>query len=347
MKLGIVVFVVGVIVTPLSGLVTVCHADEDEGPPITAPQRVFTKQGVTYVQLDADTQKAIGLKTTTLQSAKHHPTRRAYGQVEAPGELLKAYHRLTSASARLSQAQAQLTAARAEYRRLEHLYRQQHNVAKKQVQDARAKWRSDQSAVRQAKARRTSIHGDLVAHWGSQIADWMQHNSAALKAFSTGKQRLLRLTLPADASPPTPPQQGEVVLPGGSTIPVTLVSPTPTTTAGLQGPTYYFKASSKVKRLGYGLQVTARLDFGSSRRGVIVPDSAIVWSHGAAWVYVKTGSHRFRRRPVRTDTPAAGGWFQPTGLKPGTAIVIHGAQVLYSVQTLATGSQGSNQGEKD
>ncbi len=346
MKRWVVFTLVGCLAALLSSLLTVCHADSDEGPSITAPQRVFTQNGQTYVQLGSDTQKAIGLKTKTLTSAQYHPTRQAYGQVIAPGPLLKGYHRLASASAHLAQAKAHLATAHAEYQRLEHLYRQQHNVAKKQVQQARATWQSDKAAVRQAQARRTRVQGDLVAQWGNQITGWMQHNSSALKAVSAGRRRLLRLTLPAGEAPAAAPQKGRVVLPGGATVPVTLVSPAPTTPAGLQGSTYYFKTSSDLKRLGYGLQVTARLAFGSSRHGVIVPDSAIVWSHGAAWVYVKIGPQRFQRRPVRTDTPAAGGWFQPTGLGPGTPIVIHGAQILYSIQTLANGSHGS-EGDED
>lgn len=347
MKSSVAFPVVALVVSFLLGVSTVARADDDDGPPIAAPQRVFTQHGVTYVQLKADTQKAIGLKTKGLASAQYRPGRRAYGRVVAPGALLKGYHQLASASARLSQARARLAASHAEYRRLKRLYHQHHNVAEKQVQDARATWRSDQAAVTEAKARRTSAHGDLVAHWGNRITGWMQHNGAALKAVSTGQRRLLRLALPVDDDANAPPQHGRVMLADGSSVPVTLVSPAPGVETGLQGPAYYFQTASDVNRLSYGRQVTAWLESGPARRGVIVPDSAVVWSHGTAWVYVRSGPHRFRRRPVRTDIRTSGGWFQPSGLSPGTRIVVRGAQVLYSVQALAAGSHSADQGDGD
>jgi len=248
-----------------------------------------------------------------VKAAHYRASRWAYGQVVQPGALLGDYRQLASARGRVSQTHAKLSASHAEYRRLQGLYRHHRNVSKKAVQAARAAWLSDQAAAADANAQRAAVTGELKARWGATITRWMRKDSAPLQALGAGRSRLLRLTLPLGQAPARPPPSASVVLPGGTTVSITLVSQAPTTEPDLQGRTYYFLAKSELDRLSYGLRVTALVPHGPKRVGVIVPDSAVVWAQGAAWLYVQADKTHFERRPVRTAPRCRADGFRPAG----------------------------------
>jgi hypothetical protein len=67
----------------------------------------------------------------------------------------------------------------------------------------------------------------------------------------------------------------------------------------------------------------------SSLKGVLVPNQAIAWHGGMAWIYVKTKPDTFLRKPVASDIELDNGWFD-NSLTPGTEVVIRGAQLLLS-----------------
>jgi len=323
-------------------------ADEDEETPVPGPQRVITEGGVAYVKLAPDTQKAIGLTTRRLKAESYRSFRRAYGRVVQLGELLKDYRQLGSARARVAQAHARLDASSPEYRRLKGLFRQGRNVSQKDVQAARAAWLSDRADATAAGTQRSAVTAEIEARWGGTIAQWLRDDSRPFQALLAGRSRLVRASLPPDEVPAAPPRQGQVVVSGGQSVKVGLVSPAPASDSGLQGRSYYFLAHAAVEKLSYGLKVTVLLPYGSERLGVIVPDSAVVWARGGAWAYVQRGEDRFQRVPVSTDRPVPEGLFQANGLGPGTRIVVGGAQVLYSAQALAgTPNGGSSEGEED
>ncbi len=329
----------------VAGLLTypAAQADDDEGPPIATPQRVFTEQGVTYVKLDPDTQQAIGLRTTTLKTTTYQTRRTAYGEVVDVSDLLADYQQFASVRARAAQTRAQLAASRAEYRRVSGLYKHQRNVSEKEVQAARATWRSDQASSQEARARLAAARNTIGARWGASIAEWVIEDQPAVEKLSTNKTRLLKLTLPLGETPTQPPAAAQIPLSGGTLV-VSLISPAPRVEPDLQGQSYFFLATSGLDDLPYGRRVTGLMSYGPQRRGVIVPDTAVVWSRGSAWVYIKSGPAQFQRQPVRIDAPVPGGWFQASGLSPGAHVVTRGAQVLLSVQTLASAPKGQAAG---
>ncbi len=66
------------------------------------------------------------------------------------------------------------------------------------------------------------------------------------------------------------------------------------------------------------------------RRGVIVPDSAVVWALGRSWAYRALDDEHFARIAIATDIERVGGWFVSAGIAPGERIVVVGAQTLYA-----------------
>ncbi|MDA3923061.1 MAG: hypothetical protein PF501_20630 [Salinisphaera sp.] len=321
--------------------VTAVQADDDDGPPIAAPQWVFTEHGVTYVQLDEATQQAIGLQTKTLKNTPYQQRFQAYGQVIDLSPLLADYQQLANAQAKVSRFQAQLAASHAEYQRLLGLYKQRHNVSKKEVQGARAAWRSDRASAKAATASRSGTAHQIEAQWGPVIAGWLIEDKPAFEKLSKDKTRLLRLTLPLGQTLANPPSTARLLLDGGTTPTVSVVSPAPRVEPDLQGQSYYFLATSRLEDLRYGLRVTASIPYGPQRHGVVVPKAAVVWLQGSAWAYIKTDNNRFLRQPIRTDRPVPGGWFQASGLSAGKTVVTQGAALLSSVQALASAPQAS------
>lgn len=317
------------------------HADEDdEGPSISSPQRVFTHAGITYVKLDTDTRKAIDLQIKVLRSDSYQASLRAYGQIVKPDDLLNSYQQLVGAQAKVSQARARLDASKAEYQRLNGLYQHQ-GASKKNLQKAYAVWRSDEAVVQIAESRKFTANSKAKARWGSLITRWMNEYSPSFKQLAAGQSRLLRLTLPLAEAPAKPPLTARLLLANATTVTVTLLASAPTTDSDLQGQSYYFLAISQLSHIPYGLGVTGLMSYGARRSGVVVPENAVVWFHGSAWAYISAGEARFVRTPVRTDMPVPGGWFQADGLRPGKRIVSRGAEVLLSVQALAEAPKSS------
>ncbi|HDJ86452.1 MAG TPA: hypothetical protein ENG77_05025, partial [Chromatiales bacterium] len=317
------------------------HADEEgEGPPIAAPQRVFVRHGVTYLRLSKHIQKAIGLQIEALKFTHYRARLQAYGQVIDLNALLDSYQQLVSARAKAAQSNVQLDAARAEYRRLEGLYRHHRNASEKQVQTAGANWLSDQAAATAAETRLSSVTDRLGARWGATIARWMRKDSPSFRSLTDGRSRLLELTLPLGKAPAAAHRTALVLLANGTTVAASLISPSPVAEPDLQGQAYFFLATSAIGQLNYRLRITGLIPYGSRHSGVVVPDSAVVWSQGSAWIYVETRNGRFERKPIRTDTPVPEGWFQTDGLSPGSQVVTQGAEVLLSVQTLAGAPKG-------
>ncbi len=63
---------------------------------------------------------------------------------------------------------------------------------------------------------------------------------------------------------------------------------------------------------------------------VVVPDAAVVWLDGKAWVYVQKGPERFVRKELSSDRPSASGWIVKKNFLPGDRVVVQGAQLLLS-----------------
>jgi hypothetical protein len=61
-----------------------------------------------------------------------------------------------------------------------------------------------------------------------------------------------------------------------------------------------------------------------------VPESAVVWLQGKAWVYLRTGPETFVRREVTPDLAGPDGGYIVSGLAADTQVAVRGAQMLLS-----------------
>lgn len=290
---------------------------------------------------------SIGLRTATLRSRHWRATWTAYGQVVSPATLGAAASRLIDARQTRFAAQATAAASHAEYRRLQGLYAQHANVSRRQLEAARARARRDRAGCLRARAVLVAARDRVRSTWGPVIAGWLRNGSSRLRRLQSGRARLLRLSLPGHSRVVDPVAPVSVVTVDGVRITAHWISAAPADVAGLPGATFYLWTTHDVDRLGYGSRVLGRLPHGPVRHGVRLPRSAVVWSGAAAWAFVRSGPHGYRRVPVSTRHPTPDGWFETHGPAAGDVVVTRGAQVLLSIQQRATAPSAAASGDDD
>ena len=79
-----------------------------------------------------------------------------------------------------------------------------------------------------------------------------------------------------------------------------------------------------------GLNLETSLAAKSTAGGWVVPNSAVIWLEGQAWVYVRSDPRTFIRRSISPDRPAADDGYIVTDLPPNAEVAVHGAQMLLS-----------------
>jgi hypothetical protein len=209
------------------------------------------------------------------------------------------------------------------------------------VEAAAAAWRADEAELRAAEAALAAQLGAGRQRWGATIGGWIAGGTAELEALLHQKERLLQITFPPGFPLSSPPTTGTVRTGDGPGVAARFVSPAPRTDPRIQGASFLYAAPAAPALLP-GASVVALLPVGPLSSGVVVPEAAVVWWQGRAWVYVEAGPGRYVRREVATEVPVTGGWFVTGGLSAGERIVVRGAQMLLSEEGRAAvrGAEG-------
>jgi hypothetical protein len=80
--------------------------------------------------------------------------------------------------------------------------------------------------------------------------------------------------------------------------------------------------------LASGERVAVSVADGTSRKGVLVPQAAIILADSIAWFYTREPNNNYVRHQVDLSLAMPGGYFVPAGAAPGTPIVVAGAGLL-------------------
>lgn len=261
------------------------------------------------VEVSVAAQKASGFVVRTLAPIHFRPHVSGYGRVL---DLAALY----ALNAKLQSAEAELRAATLEFQRLKRLHREAGNVSARRFEVAQAAWRSDQ-------AQALALRAEAVQRWGRIIAGWMQHpGGSPLMALAMGQVRLLMISIPQATFRFGAPVR--LTLPAGGQA--TLVSRAPFVNRQIQARGYFYLIHVLLPaRLQFAVAVPTTTQ---PLSGVRVPRSAVVWQHGLAWVYLKTGTTRFVRRGLHVRYPDGDSAFVTVGLRPGDQLVVQGAELL-------------------
>ena len=284
------------------------QAESEMDRPLQTPLRAETQKGETLITLGASDLASSQIEVASLEKVTRPTAVTAYGRVLDLTPLLDLQSRFAAALAQEEEARTALLTARREHERFKHLYDQGGIVSQKQVEDTQAAVRANEAGVRSSETSRRALYDSIRQDWGQVVADGLERGTADFQRLAAGKEHLVELTLPSGTQTASLPK--DAVIRSGSGAPVNgkLVSPAPRSDNDIQGEAYLFEvpaasqgaAGSGAQGLLPGMTVTASLPAGQVQRGVVVPDDAVVWKDGKAWVYLQEGRRPFlapRRRP--------------------------------------------------
>ena len=293
---------------------------------------VTIDDGFAVVRVSVESQKASGIVTTQLESARSDAAAEVYGVVLNPQPLLDLRGRYLAAVAEARASNAAVASSRAEYERLKKLFDDDRNVSERAVQTAESQWKGDQARLAGSEQSIATLQDNLRATWGSVFAGWASDGRAAtLDALANQREVLIQIAYPYDLQSVA----GHVAMAvapvsqPSSRRPTRFISASPQIDGTLPGATYFYLADGQGLRIGMRLVGQVKLG-GKPREGVIVPASAVVWHGGKAWAYVKEGADKFVRKLVPTSQDMGAGWFAAEGFEADDEVVVSGAQLLLS-----------------
>lgn len=338
-----IIFLVGIgalmVWTFLEGRREVAIEREREHPVKTKP-RVRIQDGESVVTLDKPIQIKSGIVVAPLQPISHQKELKAYGTIMELQNIIDLRNNYARAKAQWEKAKANLEASRKEYERLKALHENERNISDKVLQAVQASWLSDQANVRIEQETLHALEGIARQQWGTVISGWLFDASPAFVRLIDQQDYLIQITLPPGAQVLSAPKTALVQTADSTLVSARLVSPSPRTDPRIQGLSFFYvtpnchdcdgRRPAQPVGLLPGMNVIAYLPVGSRVRGVLVPDSAVVWWQGKAWVYIQKKPDRFVRREISTEILLKGGWFVEKGLADGEQIVVRGAQLVLS-----------------
>ena len=275
--------------------------------------------------IDAATQKLLGIETTALAEKSLPPEVTVYGSVLSPAPLVGLFRQIAAAQAARVVSNESLV-------RVEKLFASGELVARKEVQAAQAQQAQDQVVVQGLEDR-------LALEWGprfSQLAP--AERSKLLADLLASRQALIRLAVSRGESPASAPLAASLHPFGRSQMPLRCpaISPAPTVDPAFQSPAFFGLIETPTVPLAAGLALTGVLELaGKPRLGIFVPQDAVVFYLGKAWVYQKEAGDLFERVEIPVDAPVEGGWFVAADVLEPHPAVTKGAQALLSKETLA------------
>lgn len=293
------------------------------------PPSVNAIGGETVITVGPKAQAASGIRVQVLAISQHRAETVAYGSVLDVQPLLELGARYRAAQAEATAARAALRASQLEYERTRSLNALDKNASDRAVQAAQATWEADRAKASAAAGSAMAIRALASSRWGETLASQaLEDRRTALSKLLLGKEVLIEMALPPDAS--TPSSLG-IAVPGahGRQVPAQFVSPSPRADLLTQGATFFYRAPSGDLRAGW--RVEARVPLGErAAQGVVVPESAVIWHANRPWVYVQTDATHFVRRALANATATPGGWLVAEGWRGGERVAVAGAQLLFS-----------------
>jgi hypothetical protein len=307
-------------------------ADAKSEQPVTPAVRVAENPlGPPTLTLTPELQQQAGIEVREMQSAPYQGRVDAYGSVLELRALAGAANALASANAQRVSARARAAVSRAGLARARFLFKDERNFSRAQLQAAQAVFETDEANLRAAQVQAGNAAAEAYQAWGPVLARSLASNRPLTVSLLQHEAVLIQVTLPLGVPMPHPPQTAAIESAGGRPVQARLVSAAVSTDPRIQGASYFFIAPAAGGLLP-GMNVIAHLPAGTPGRGIAIPASAVVWLHGQAWVYLRTGHDTFRRREISTAQPQAdGGYIVAAQTLPARVpLLIEGAQLLLS-----------------
>lgn len=304
--------------------------DDDDNRP-SAPRQPPVASDLPSLHFDVRLQRGAGIITQRLEETARQPEFSAYGTVLSLEPLLTVRQQYLAAQALQDSAAAKYQEADLNLNRTRHLHRQD-IVSTRRLQEQQAQWRNDKANLATSGYQQQTILAASRLQWGDTLTTWFTRNDdKQAEQFLSHRAQLLQITLPANVHLAADVRSIEVDEHGrrDQAIKATLISSSPQVDPVTQGERYFFKSDGR--SLPFGAHISAWIASDHHENpGVIIPEQAVVWHLGQAFVFIKSGDGEFNRRLLPELIPGKSGYFAATGFKPGEEIVTKGAQTLLS-----------------
>jgi hypothetical protein len=304
--------------------------DEDKAKSaLGPPSRVTVKDGVTVLTLSAADRQDGGIETSRPSPSPAQEPVVGYGTVLDAAPLTELNSRYLDAATQVQTAGAKLAVSRGAFERATVLYKDRQNISTAQLQGAQGGFEVDKAALEAAQSRLSSVAASARQAWGSVLGAALIDRTMLMTRLIERADYLVKVTLPPGAAVARPPETAIARLNGATQMQLTFVSPATTIDPRVQGISYLYRAAAEAALLP-GLNLEVRLLTEAVERGVVVPESAVVWLQGQAWIYLRTDPDTFVRREIAPDRPGSDGGYIVTGLPLDAEIAVRGAQMLLS-----------------
>lgn len=314
----------------LGGSIGAGHTHDDTQNIVRAPTRVVVKNGLAVLTITAAEQQNDGIVTARPAPAPSSSVITGYGSVLDAGRLTELTGRYLDAQSAVQTAEAKLAVARAAYDRAKALHQDQQNISTAQLQDAEGAFKTDKAALAVARSHLSNVVASAKQDWGSELGQALINQTPLITDLTERRDYLIKVTLPPGERIGTPPASATTRINGGAEIPLNFVSPATSTDPKLQGLSYFYEAGAQSGLLpGLHLDVSVNEPAGDSQM-VVIPEAAVVWLQGKAWIYLRSGPTTFERRKISPGRPAPDGDYAVSDVTSESEIVVRGAQMLLS-----------------
>ena len=268
------------------------------------------------VQVDAATQKRLGVSTAPLAAARRQVAATGFARVLDPLPLVTLDSDLVIASTAAA-------ASHAEAARTKVLAAADATVSLKVAQAAQVQASAD-------AARLTLLRRRVSLEWGPVFANDARR-ARLIGELVAGRAVLVRIDAPTGTGGA---QSAQMQLGGGEAVNIAILGPARTTDTRVQtGGLIGVVRGPVAARLGVGLSAPVALSGAAGGGGVIVPRSALIRTAGQTFAYVRKDASHFERRALVAPTPQPEGLFSAGGFSPGEPVVVSGASALLAAET--------------
>ena len=122
---------------------------------------ITVDDGFAVVRVSAESQKASGIVTAELETARSEAAAEVYGAVLNPQPLLDLRGRYLAAAAEVRGLSAASASSRAEYERLKKLFDDDRNISERALQSAESQWKGDQARLAAAEQSAATLQDNL------------------------------------------------------------------------------------------------------------------------------------------------------------------------------------------
>jgi hypothetical protein len=303
--------------------------DEEE---IESPSKVTEVNNINIIHLTSETQKNSGITTSKVVESHYQGTLKTFGTVIAIDSLIEAKTQYANLKSELQLAQTDSDHHITQYQRLKTLNEDDKNVSDTVVQDTLALVNADKAKIAGIQSQLSNLIASIKLQWGDVLSKLVVGETSAtyLNNLLTRKNVLVQISLPLNVS--TPIKESTIYIHAFSenapSILATYVSPATASDITGTGKTFYYSAPAESLRTGMRISASPK-NHNNDTKGVLVPNSAVIWHDGKPWIYIKVKNEQFQRTPISADVEVGDSWFNQN-LKPDTEIVTSGAQLLLS-----------------